>query len=185
MFVCRRCNMIPAQFFPKGKVFIKRLSVSRARDHNQRCGAGRLDLTVVVETFCAAAESVGKDPLELISLGPFKAVMRHAMGFLGNELFVALNEGIRDILEKGGTSDRFTERADLWRYFSARKLQRCENFLLNTCIRIEVQFEWGWGSSQLYFFSLGGGAQSGNNQSRLEWSSWRWRQDILRKHWSL
>jgi hypothetical protein len=54
-----------------------------------------------LKTFRAAAESVGKDPLESIALGSFKAVMRHAMRFLGNELFVALNEGIRNILEKG------------------------------------------------------------------------------------
>ena len=118
LFVCKRCNMVPIHFRAPRSVFTERPSVARAREHQSQCSGSKLDLTMAVETFRAAAASIQKDPIQMISSEKFISLIQHAMGN-DDDLFKALHQGILAILENEKEANKCTERADLWRSFGS------------------------------------------------------------------
>lgn len=121
LFLCRRCNMVPLQFRCSGSFYNQRPTPAQAQDHQARCAGDKLDLTLAVQTFRAAAVSVNQDPIKLISSETFQSVMRHVLGGV-NELFDAIQKGILTILEGGTDAQSCTNQADLWRSLSSARI---------------------------------------------------------------
>jgi hypothetical protein len=116
--MCKYCRMVPSAFRAKDAFSIDRLSIGRARAHQDNCRKDGLDLSLTVASFKSFAASIEKDPLDLIQNIALKDLICAAVA-RNQRLSEYLIEGILHAIKSDSKNPNDEGRScGLWKAFA-------------------------------------------------------------------
>ena len=119
VYTCKDCRMVPSAFRARDAFCMDRLSLNKARGHRAICQKDRLDLSLAIAAFKALADSLERDPNDLIQNKALGDLVAAVVGRDENLTRVLLDGTQSSLRNTNGTNNDYTSLSSggLWKHF--------------------------------------------------------------------